>query len=83
MTELNEFEQFNQDRDEALLSLDRAKIEAFASRYGISMPEDDDTFWGGIHKARLHANALSEEEKEQSRQWLRKEGFSDIDGSPV
>ena len=31
----------------------------------------------GLHKARLHIDFITEEEKEQSRQWLKERGFKE------
>jgi len=69
------YKQFIKDRDEALLSLDRKQIEAYNRKYGIPMPTNDKSFWGGIHKARLAITYFPEEAKEISRRWLKENGF--------
>lgn len=68
---------FVKERDEALRSLDKTKIEAYMKKYQVYRPADDEVFWAGIHKARLMATSMTEEEKEVSRQWLRDHGFND------
>lgn len=42
---------FIKERDEALLSLDRDKIEAYLRKYQVPVPQDDEVFWRGVHKA--------------------------------
>lgn len=63
-----------QERNEALGSLDEAKIKAYMKKYGCDIPEP--YFWPSIHKARLQIGSLSEEEKELSRTWLIEHGYS-------
>ena len=65
---------FVQERNEALGSLDEAKIKAYMKKYGCDIPEP--YFWPSIHKARLQIGGLSEEEKELSRTWLIEHGYS-------
>ena len=68
-------EEFLKDRDEALLSLDRTKIEAFMDKYGENMPENETVFWAGIHKARIEISYFPDDVKELSKKWLREHRF--------
>jgi hypothetical protein len=52
--------QFKRERNEALLSLDRAKIEAHMKKYAASIPKNDDVFWAGVHKARTAIPSLAD-----------------------
>lgn len=65
---------FLSDRREALLSLDRDKVLAYAEKYGVSIirevADDEYLFWIIVHKARTGALDLPDEERERSRQWL-------------
>ena len=73
----SELEDFLKQRDEALLSLDKEKITAFAelsSQRKVTI--DDNIFWAGVHYARLGVVYFSEEVKQVSRQWLKENGFS-------
>lgn len=54
---------FIADRDSALRSLDRQKIEFYSRKYGIRMPSNETAFWLGVHKARLQITYFTEEEK--------------------
>lgn len=63
------------ERNAALRSLDRSKIEAYARKHGVGLPQDEMTFWAGIHKARLQITSFTEEEREVSRRWLKEHGF--------
>lgn len=68
--------EFNRSRDEALLSMDIGKILAHCVRYGVYIPDNIESFWAGVHKARIAVNAIPEDEKEKSRAWLTAHGFS-------
>ncbi len=67
--------QFLQERDDALLSLSRAKILRYMEKYD---PEvwhelkraDPELFWTAIHKARITITSLPAAERKKSRQWL-------------
>lgn len=72
-----DLEQFNSDRDEALLSLDKEKIQAFQKKYNIGFqPSNERVFWAAVHKAILTLNAATKEQKMQSSEWLKTNGFS-------
>ena len=67
---------FVEERNRALLSLDKKKILAFMAKFGVQvMPTDETVFWGGVHKAILNINAATEQQKSQSRTWLKQNGF--------
>ena len=71
----NKKEAFRQDRDEALLSLNRLKILSFIHKYNLTWPDCDEVMWIGIHKLRLTVPYFPEEVKEVSRQWLLERGY--------
>lgn len=45
---------FIKERNEALFSLDKKKIEAYAKKYDISLPKSEYPFWKGIYLALLN-----------------------------
>lgn len=67
---------FIRERNEALLSLDREKIEAHMRKYECPIPADDEMFWAGIHKARTAVKTFPEDERKKSRDWLADRGLS-------
>lgn len=67
---------FIKERDEALLSLDRSKIEVYLRKYQIPIPQDDEVFWRGVHKAICAINSAPESAKKASKAWLREHGSS-------
>ena len=72
-----DLQQFNSDRDEALLSLDKEKIQTFQKKYNIGFqPSSERVFWAAVHKAILVLNAATEEQKMRSKKWLKSHGFS-------
>ena len=70
-----DMKKFVQERDEALLSLDKDKINAYCIKYSLTMPKDDTVMYAGIHKAILHIRSSTPEQKERSRQWLIERGY--------
>lgn len=67
---------FVRERDEALLSLDRRKIEAYLRKYQIPIPQDDEVFWRGVHKAICAIKSAPESARKTSEAWLREHGSS-------
>lgn len=63
------------ERDEALRSLDKAKIMAYARKYNVQLPDDEMIFWAEIHKARTCITTFTAEEKKLSYDWLIQHGF--------
>lgn len=70
------YTQYIQDRNNALLSLDRQKIERYCKKYGVQIPQNDEAFWRGVHKARCAIPALPPEERKKSADWLYAHGSS-------
>lgn len=81
-------EEFLRDRREALLSLDPAKIIAYAEKYNVpglaesaalAEGNPDGGFWVIVHKARTGAPDLPAWAREASRRWLHQRGHSAMD----
>lgn len=69
-------QQFEKDRDKALLSLNKAKISRFIRKYGIQFyPRNDLVFWASVHKAILGLDGAAPAQKERSARWLIMNGF--------
>lgn len=64
------YEAFLEERNEAFLSLDRGKIEAFLHKYNIDAPKDDEVFWRAVHKAICNLPHIPIERRQQSADWL-------------
>ena len=67
-------EKFVRERNEALLSLDRKKIERFAKKYGIGLPSTDEAFWRGVHKSICALTTIPWEVRQKSADWLFEHG---------
>lgn len=65
---------FVKERNKALLSLDRKKIERFAKKYGVSVPTNEEAFWRGVHKAICHITNIPFEVRQKSADWLFEHG---------
>jgi hypothetical protein len=74
----NEFRRFVQERDEALKSLDEAKIKAYMLKWLGRYPSSPRVFWASVHKARLGLNTMTAQEKAASRDWLSSHGFRPV-----
>lgn len=72
------FPEFAQERNAALLSLNRAKIRAYCKKYGVNIPGEGDAFWSAVHKARMGIRGFPESEKQISRDWLNEHGFKTV-----
>lgn len=71
------------DRDAALLSLDRATIEAFCRDYGLPISPREETFWATVHKARTGAKTMPMEARSLSKRWLGERGLESWDDGDV
>lgn len=72
-----DMEKFVRERDEALLSLDKEKIQAYLRKYGVDYePESDLVWWAGIHKSILCIRSATPEQVERSKKWLVEHGLS-------
>ena len=71
---------FIKERNDALRSLDKNKILDYCNKHGMKMPEDEELFWAGVHKAIVNiyfrSNDITMEEFDRSMEWLNKHGFS-------
>ncbi len=72
---MEDIAEFLKDREEALLSLDLAKVNAYRAKYGDGPMPDDETTWVAIHKARTAITTFPEDAKQASREWLSARGY--------
>jgi hypothetical protein len=75
--------EFVRDRDAALLSMSKKKIEAYALKYGVNLPDDESLFWLTIHKARTGATSLPMIERAASKFWLTHFAYESLDDGDV
>lgn len=61
---------FVRDRDEAIFSFDRFKIETFCKKYDIDMPDSDWAFWLGICESILSVPSAPVEAKAKAAKWI-------------
>lgn len=76
MNYLQLLERSEEERNEALLSLDLNRIKVYCIKFGLFIPENDHIFLENVHKAILQVRDASMEQKEKSRRWLRENGVS-------
>lgn len=72
-------ESFVKERNDALFSLDRKKIEAYCARYGDIKTDElsDLVFWAGVYKAICAIKNAPEDKVRTARTWLASHGFSE------
>lgn len=74
-------DEFIKDRDEALASGDPDKMKAYCKKYGIDIPEDENVFLAGMHKAICNMylipdTKISLDQYERSYNWLIANGYT-------
>ncbi len=70
-------QQFVKERDDALRSLDKRKIQKYMKKYRVNFcPRNETVFWAAVHKAIICINSATAGEKERSARWLIEHGFS-------
>ena len=72
-----------QDRNEAFVSMDKEKILTYCKKYKIEVPEDEEIFWVGVHKAVCNLflsenSPISLEQYNESYEWLTKRGHTPL-----
>lgn len=78
-------DEFIKDRNEAFASMDKDKILAYCKKYEINIPEEENTFWAGVHKTvcnlyLLENSPISREQYDVSYDWLKDHGCSPVIG---
>ena len=72
-------EKFVKERNEALFSLDKNKIMAFAKKYNNPIAKEgvsDEVFWASVYKAIYNITTAPPELKRVALRWLRQHGFT-------
>ena len=73
-------EEYIQERNEALLSLDESRIRAMIKEVSdAEMPTDPIVFWGAVHKAITGIESLPIEFRNKSKVWLDANDLSSFD----
>ena len=77
----SEMEEYIKDRNEAFVSGDKEKIIAYCKKYNIEVPEDEEVFWAGVHKARCNLflyedTFITPKLYNESYDWLIEHGYS-------
>ena len=72
--------QYNRERDEAVQSLDIAKFKEFYKKWKyymeIELPPDE-ILEVTIRKMACHCSGISEEKKQEAREWLISRGYTE------
>lgn len=66
---------FIKERNEALFSLDKKRIEAYYLKYIGALPSNELVFWASVHKAICQMTNAPKETVCISKKWLRENGF--------
>ena len=75
---MNTVASFVKERNDALFSLDRKKIEAYCAKYGDNDSADvpDVIFWAGVYKAICVIKNAPEDKVQIAQTWLKAHGLS-------
>lgn len=74
-------DEFIKDRNEAFASMDEKKIKDYCKKYDIEIPEKEEIFWAGVHKAVCNLflaedSPISMEQYDKSFSWLIDHGYN-------
>lgn len=74
-------EEFIKDRNDAFASGDIEKVKAYCEKYEIEIPENENIFKAGMHKAICNMylmpdSKISLEQYERSYEWLIANGYT-------
>lgn len=74
-------ENFIKDRNNAFASMDENKIKNYCKKYNVPIPEDEEIFWAGVHKAvcnlfLLEDSPISMKQYIKSYDWLIDHGYT-------
>ena len=75
---MNAISQFVKERNEALFSLDRKKIERYFAKCGQPIPKNDIVFWATVHKCICNITTAPSDLIADSKKWLYEHGMSPI-----
>ena len=78
---MSKIKTFIEDRNEAFASMDKEKILAYCKKYKIKVPEDEEIFWVGVHKAICNLflsedSPISLKQYNESYEWLTERGHT-------
>lgn len=82
----DEIKQSNRERDQAMTSMDRDKILAYAAKYGVNManlPQTDERFWAAVHVCISGVETLPMPMRKASKRWLIEHGMPSFDDGKV
>lgn len=82
----SEIERSNQERDQAMTSMDREQILAYARKYGVDMnnlPATDERFWAAVHICISGVESLPMPMRKASKRWLIERGMPVFDDGKV
>lgn len=65
----------SKEQIEVLTSLDKEKILNYCRKRHIPLPDNEKSFWAGVHKALYLHPSTTADQKEKSRKWLVNNGF--------
>ena len=69
-------EEENMEYTEAVLSGNATKIKALCKRDNISIPENEEAFWAGIHMTICRLTRDVAEKYNKSKDWLERHNYS-------
>lgn len=74
---------FLNERDAALLSMDRSTITTFMQAHSLTIPDDEGTFWAAVHHARVATRTLPMDARTESKRQLLAWGEMPMDDGEV
>ena len=73
---MKEIKKFVDERNAALFSLDRARIEAFFEKYNFEKPVNDTVFWALVYKCICGISSAPPDIAMKAKAWLLEHGMT-------
>ena len=75
LKETNKVKQFIKEHYKILINMHAEKLKEYCNKYGMPFNPDLKNRIISMHKARIHCQTIPENEKEISREWLKKNRY--------
>ena len=73
---MKDIKKYVNERNAALFSLDRARIEAFFEKYDFEKPVNDTVFWAVVYKCICSITSAPPDIATQANAWLLEHGMT-------
>ncbi len=73
---MTSIEDFVNERNSVLFSLDAYEIKAYMKKWGVPIPENNVVFWATVYKAICNIPGAPADKVKMAKEWLHRKGMS-------